>query len=107
MFNGQRVSSITQNGLVQTASAASPNTELTQEKPTSRQRQTRSEPPASRGPSEVILKDGPVPIRLPVFKPKNENSVIKIIQKEWDREVQRLDAKQNNKIPGLGEKSLV
>ena len=38
-------------------------------------------------PSDVILKDGLIPIRRPVFKLKNENSVIKIIQKEWEREV--------------------
>jgi hypothetical protein len=85
----------------------SPNPDSNTEKPSSRQRQVRSEPPASRAPTEIVLKDGPVPIHLPVFKPKNENSVIKIIQKEWDREVQRLNSKSNNKIPGLGEKSLV
>lgn len=41
------------------------------------------------------------------YKPKNECNVIKIIQKEWAKEVQRLNQKQSSKIPGLGEKSLV
>ena len=41
------------------------------------------------------------------YKPKNECNVIKIIQKEWQREVNRLNTKTNQKIPGLGEKSLV
>jgi len=62
--------------------STTPTTEQNIEKPpsTSRQRQSRSEPPVSKtGPSEIILKDGPVPIHLPVYKPKNENSVIKII----------------------------
>jgi hypothetical protein len=57
--------------------------------------------------TEVVLQDGPVPIHLPVFKPKNECNVIKIIQKEWHREVLKLTSKTNQKIPGLGEKSLV
>ena len=30
-------------------------------------------------PTEVVLDDGPVPIRLPIFRPKNECSVVKII----------------------------
>lgn len=33
--------------------------------------------------------------------------MIRIIQKEWAKEVARLNLKQNQKIPGLGEKSLV
>jgi hypothetical protein len=57
--------------------------------------------------TEVVLNDGPVEVRLPIFKPKNECNVIKIIQKEWDREVTRLNTRLNQKIPGLGEKSLV
>jgi hypothetical protein len=36
LFNGQRVSSITQNGLAQGTALASPNTEMKQEKPSSR-----------------------------------------------------------------------
>jgi len=48
-----------------------------------------------------------MPINLPVFKPKNECNVVKIIQKEWQREVLKLSGKINQKIPGLGEKSLV
>lgn len=44
-------------------------------------------------PREIVLNDGPVPIRLPVFKPKNECNVIKIIQKEWEREVMRLNSR--------------
>jgi hypothetical protein len=32
-----------------------------------------------------------------MFKPKNECNVIKIIQKEWDREVERLNAKKSLK----------
>jgi len=41
--------------------------------------------------SPAVIKEGPIKIELPVFKPKNECNVIKIIQKEWDREVERLD----------------
>lgn len=40
-----------------------------------------------------------------VSKPKSENNVIKIIQREWEREVERLDAKKNGYKPkqNLGE----
>ena len=44
-----------------------------------------------------VIPDGPIKIELPVFKPKNECNVIKIIQKEWEREVQRLDQKKMGK----------
>ena len=39
----------------------------------------------------IVYKEGPVKILMPVFKPKNECNVIKIIQKEWEREVERLN----------------
>ena len=45
----------------------------------------------------MTIKEGPVKIELPVFKPKNECNVIKIIQKEWDREVERLNQKKFGK----------
>ena len=44
------------------------------------------------------------------FKPKNECNVIQIIQKEWQHELERLEAKKNAKVPkmyALAEKSLV
>jgi Leucine-rich repeat (LRR) protein len=44
------------------------------------------QPPAKR--------EMPVKIELPTFKPKNECNVVKIIQKEWDREVERLNARK-------------
>ena len=53
-------------------------------------------------------KNLPHPI-LP-FKPKNECNVIQIIQKEWQHELERLEAKKNAKVPkmyALAEKSLV
>jgi hypothetical protein len=34
-----------------------------------------------------------------VTKPKIESNVIKIIQREWDKEVERLDAKKNGYKP--------
>lgn len=34
-----------------------------------------------------------------VNKPKTENNVIKIIQREWEKEVERLDAKKNGYKP--------
>ena len=42
-------------------------------------------------------REGPIKIEIPVFKPKNECNVIKIIQKEWEREVERLNAKKSLK----------
>lgn len=42
--------------------------------------------------------------------PKIESNVIKIIQREWDKEVERLDAKKNGykqKSSNVGDKSLV
>ena len=42
-------------------------------------------------PASLIKREMPVKIELPVFKPKNECNVVKIIQKEWDREVERLN----------------
>lgn len=38
----------------------------------------------------LVRREVPVKIELPVFKPKNDCNVVKIIQKEWDREVERL-----------------
>ena len=38
-----------------------------------------------------VHKEGPIKVELPVFKPKNECNVIKIIQKEWEKEVDRLN----------------
>ena len=49
--------------------------------------------------SAIVIKD-PIKIELPVFKPKNECNVIKIIQKEWEREVERLNQKK------LGKRSM-
>ena len=43
------------------------------------------------GKAPAVIKEGPIKIELPVFKPKNECNVIKIIQKEWEREVERLN----------------
>ena len=60
--------------------------------------------------STAPIKEGPVKVELPVFKPKNECNVIKIIQKEWDREVDRLDQKKLGKRPAAttaNEKSIV
>lgn len=42
-------------------------------------------------------REGPIKIDIPIFKPKNECNVIKIIQKEWDREVERLNLKKSLK----------
>jgi hypothetical protein len=41
--------------------------------------------------------------------PKIESNVIKIIQREWDKEVERLDAKKNGfkTKQQVGDKSLV
>lgn len=47
-------------------------------------------------------------IEMPVFKPKNECNVIKIIQKEWEREVERLNQKKFGKrLVNANEKSIV
>ena len=46
---------------------------------------------------------------LGITMPKIESNVIKIIQREWEKEVERLDAKKNGfkgKQP-VGDKSLV
>ena len=56
----------------------------------------------------VCEVEGPVKVEMPVFKPKNECNVIKIIQKEWEREVERLNLKKSGKRQGAaGEKSIV
>ena len=56
----------------------------------------------------MIYKEGPIKIELPVFKPKNECNVIKIIQKEWDKEVDRLNQKKFGKRQiNAMEKSIV
>ena len=58
--------------------------------------------------SATVIKDGPVKIELPAFKPKNECNVIKIIQKEWEREVERLNQKRLGKRQiNTNEKSIV
>ena len=45
---------------------------------------------------------------MPIFKPKNECNVIKIIQKEWDKEVERLNQKKfGKKHLNASDKSLV
>lgn len=63
------------------------------------------EEPAKPAP---IVKEGPIKIELPVFKPKNECNVIKIIQKEWEREVDRLNQKKlGKKQLNNNEKSIV
>ena len=47
-------------------------------------------------------------IEMPVFKPKNECNVIKIIQKEWEREVERLNQKKFGKrLVNATDKSIV
>jgi hypothetical protein len=38
-------------------------------------------------------------IQNSLTKPKIESNVIKIIQREWDKEVERLDAKKNGYKP--------
>ena len=56
----------------------------------------------------AVIKEGPIKVELPVFKPKNECNVIKIIQKEWEREVERLNQKKLGKRPtNQNEKSIV
>ena len=58
--------------------------------------------------THIEIKDGPVKIELPIFKPKNECNVIKIIQKEWEREVERLNQKKLGKRNvAVAEKSIV
>ena len=42
-------------------------------------------------------REGPVKIEIPIFKAKNECNVIKIIQKEWDREIERLNTRKVQK----------
>jgi len=57
--------------------------------------QPRSESKVGNASVPLIQhREGPVKIDLPSFKPKNECNVIKIIQKEWDREVTRLNTKK-------------
>ena len=51
---------------------------------------------------------GQVAIEIPTFKPKNECNVIKIIQREWERESERLSKKKElNARSSANEKSLV
>ena len=60
--------------------------------------------------NQAVIKEGPIKVELPVFKPKNECNVIKIIQKEWEREVDRLDQKKMGKRQtntAANEKSIV
>ena len=58
--------------------------------------------------THIIVSSGPVKIELPIFKPKNECNVIKIIQKEWEREVERLNQKKlGKKQVSVNEKSIV
>lgn len=60
--------------------------------------------------NQAVIKEGPIKVELPVFKPKNECNVIKIIQKEWEREVDRLDQKKMGKRQAAStanEKSIV
>ena len=53
-------------------------------------------------------KNDPIKIVLPIFRPKNECNVIKIIQKEWAREVDRLNQKRMGKRQiNSNEKSIV
>jgi hypothetical protein len=45
-----------------------------------------------------------------ITAPKIESNVIKIIQREWEKEIERLDAKKNGGFKGkqpVGDKSLV
>ena len=59
-------------------------------------------------PAPIVYKEGPVKIDMPVFKAKNECNVIKIIQKEWEREVERLNQKKFGKrLANATEKSIV
>lgn len=58
--------------------------------------------------AEPQHKEGPVKVELPVFKAKNECNVIKIIQKEWNNEVARLNQKKfGKKFLSATDKSLV
>ena len=58
--------------------------------------------------THIIVSSGPVKIELPIFKPKNECNVIKIIQGEWEKEVERLNHKKFGTRPvAVQEKSLV
>ena len=71
--------------------------------------QPRSESKAGNASVPLIQhREGPIKIDLPSFKPKNECNVIKIIQKEWDREVSRLNAKKHgrNKITNSSDSKL-
>lgn len=48
-------------------------------------------------PAPASQRPDPIKVVLPEFKAKNECNVIKIIQKEWDREFQRLEFKKYGK----------
>ena len=52
-----------------------------------------------KNPAPSGQRADPIQIELPEFKPKNECNVIKIIQKEWEREVERLNMKKYGKKP--------
>lgn len=64
-------------------------------------------PMGDKKTADIVQKTGTTLAK----KKAQENTVIKIIQKEWDRELERLDAKKNGphaKNPGkAGDKSLV
>ena len=63
---------------------------------------------ATKNSREEAVSTDLVKIELPVFKPKNECNVIKIIQKEWEREVDRLNQKKFGKrAMNSQEKSIV
>ena len=63
--------------------------------------------PKNSKPAEIVPKSGNTVAK----KKAMENAVIKIIQKEWEKELERLDAKKNGqfaKNPAkAGDKSLV
>lgn len=58
-----------------------------------------SDQPNFKSPAPPGQREDPIKIVLPEFKPKNECNVIKIIQKEWEREVERLNIKKYGKRP--------
>ena len=55
--------------------------------------------PNFKAPAPTGQRPDPIVTEMPDFKPKNECNVIKIIQKEWEREVERLNIKKYSKRP--------
>jgi Leucine-rich repeat (LRR) protein len=96
-YNLRRISQAEPESKVKTPFAElSLNTELPKEtsKELVAKRDIRIRPPSPK----LKPREPPVKIELPVFKPKNECNVIKIIQKEWEKEVERLDTRKAMKM---------